>query len=172
MTKFLTGDNAKSLGLLLARAPLGAYLLAGGFAKFSKTVGVEAFVHAHAAAIPAWFPHAAGEQTLRAIPYAEIVCGASLLFGVVTRVGGFGAALLLALDMLVITGVRATPGVGQPFQPSVICMGVALAVGLLGPGVFCMDQVMWTAGSRETPPAKPSRSESSSARVRVRFAGR
>ena len=144
----LTSAGATSLGLLLARAPLGAYFVAAGFSKFSSHGGVSAFVTKSADLLPAWVPQAAGMSYLRALPYAEIIVGASLALGVVGRVGGLVASLMLASFMIAVTGVRSG---NLPFQPNVICLGVALLVMLAGPGSLSMDRVMWGTSKAEGP---------------------
>lgn len=145
----LTAPGATSLGLLLARAPLGAYFVAAGFSKFSSHGGVSAFVAQSAHLVPAWVPQAAGLSYLRAVPYAEIIVGASLALGIAGRVGGLVAALLLASFMIAVTGLRSA---NLPFQPSVIFLGVALLIVLAGPGSLSMDRVMWGNAKPDGPP--------------------
>ncbi len=135
----LASPGSTSLGLFLARVPLGAYFVLAGFAKFTAPGGVTGFVSQYAKTVPAW-AQAAGRYYLQAIPYAEILVGASLVLGVAGRVGAFAAALMLASFMIAVTGVRSA---NLPFHPNVIFMGLALLIFLAGPGSISMDKVMW-----------------------------
>jgi uncharacterized membrane protein YphA (DoxX/SURF4 family) len=136
----LGSSNASGLGLLFARAPLGVLFIVAGFRKFTAAGGVDGFVAQFASMIPTWAPKAAGEGYLRAIPYAEIVVGASLVLGVAARVGGLAASILLVSFMVAVTGFRDA---NQPLHPNVIYLGVALLVTLAGPGEISMDRFMW-----------------------------
>jgi uncharacterized membrane protein YphA (DoxX/SURF4 family) len=140
----LGSSNASSLGLLLARAPLGVLFIVAGFRKFSAAGGVDGFLTQFVKMIPTWAPKTAGEGYLRAIPYAEIVVGAALVLGVASRVGGFAASILLTSFMVAVTGWRDA---NQPLHPNVIYLGVALLVMLAGPGGISMDRFMWGGGS-------------------------
>lgn len=139
----LASPGSTSLGLFLARVPLGAFFVMAGFAKFRAPGGVSGFVSQFAGAIPAWAPQAAGRSYLQAIPYAEIIVGASLILGVAGRLGGLAAAVMLATFTVAVTGVRSA---NLPFQPNVIFIGLALLVFLAGPGAISMDKVMWGKG--------------------------
>ena len=155
----LASPGSTSLGLLLARVPLGAYFVMAGFSKFTGPGGVRSFVSQFAGAVPDWIPDAAGESYLRALPYAEIIVGASLALGVMGRLGGLAGAVMLATYMAAVTGVRS---VNHPFQPGVIYLGVALLVALAGPGAVSMDRVKWGdvkpkgdgAGGGDRPPRR------------------
>ena len=142
----IASSASTSLGLLLARVPLGAYFVLAGFSKFTAPGGVKAFVSHFAGAVPAWVPPVAGKYYLQAVPYAEILVGASLVLGVAGRLGGLLASLMLTSFIIAVTGVRAA---NLPFQPNVIFLGVALLVLLAGPGTVSMDRVMWGKPKRD-----------------------
>jgi uncharacterized membrane protein YphA (DoxX/SURF4 family) len=146
--------KAMNLGLLLARAPLGVWLVLAGFAKFSADGGVQRFVKQFAGVVPGWVPESAGRYYLTGVPYAEIVIGAALVLGVAGRLGGMLASLLIgSLMLLTITGIRAA---NLPFNPNVALLGVALLVCLAGPGAFSMDRFMWgDAGGQQASPSGP-----------------
>ena len=142
----LASPGSTSLGLLLARVPLGAFFVLAGFAKFTAPGGAAAFASQAAGAVPSWVPDQVGRYYLHAVPYAEVVVGASLVLGVAGRLGGLVASLMLASFMIAVTGVRSG---GGPFQPNVIFLGVAVLVLLAGPGSLSMDRVMWGKPRRE-----------------------
>jgi uncharacterized membrane protein YphA (DoxX/SURF4 family) len=139
----LASPRSMSLGLFLARVPLGAFFVMAGFGKFTAPGGVAGFVSKFAGSVPAWAPQVAGRYYLQAVPYAEIVVGASLVLGVAGRLGGLAAALMLASFTIAVTGVRSA---NQPFQPNLIFIGLALLVFFAGPGSISMDKVMWGKG--------------------------
>ena len=136
-----------NLGLLIARAPLGAWLVLAGFAKFTADGGVQRFVKQFAD--PAWVPEPAGRYYLTGVPYAEILIGAALVLGVAGRLGGLLASVLLgSLLLLTVSGIRAG---GLPFHPNVALLGVAMLVCLAGPGTFSMDRFMWGGNAAAAP---------------------
>jgi uncharacterized membrane protein YphA (DoxX/SURF4 family) len=147
----LASPGSTSLGLFLARVPLGAYFVLAGFSKFSAPGGVTGFVSKFAKSVPDWAPQAAGRYYLQAIPYAEILVGASLILGVAGRVGALAASLMLASFMIAVTGVRSA---NLPFHPNVVFIGVALLLFLAGPGTVSMDKVMWGKGKPAGPPER------------------
>ena len=142
----LASPGSTSLGLLLARVPLGAFFILAGFAKFTAKGGVSAFVAQFAKSVPPWAPQSAGRFYLQVLPYAEILVGASLVLGVAGRIGGLAAALMLASFVVAVTGVRSP---NLPFQPNVIFIGIALLIALAGPGSISMDRVMWGKANPE-----------------------
>ena len=144
----LASPGSTSLGLFLARVPLGAFFVLAGFAKFSSPGGVTGFVAQYARAVPDWVPQTAGRYYLQGVPYAEILVGASLVLGVAGRVGALLAAVMLASFTIAVTGVRSS---SLPFQPNVIFIGVALLLFLAGPGSISMDKVMWGKGKPPGP---------------------
>jgi uncharacterized membrane protein YphA (DoxX/SURF4 family) len=142
------------LGLLLARVPLGAWLVMAGFSKFTADGGVARFAKQGAGAMPDWVPAGVGGYYLTGVPYAEILLGAAIALGVAARLGGFLAAVLLGSLMVVLTGVRAAMPM-MPMNPGVLLLGVAALVCLAGPGSLSMDRFMW--GSSRAGEPKPDR---------------
>ena len=86
-------------------------------------------------------PQAAAGAFLHAVPFAELIAGAALVLGVAGRVGGFLAAVLLAVMMFTVTGIRSA---NMPFSPNAVLLGVALLICLAGPGAISMDRFMWS----------------------------
>jgi uncharacterized membrane protein YphA (DoxX/SURF4 family) len=140
MRNLLTSPKATDLGLLLARAPLGLWLVISGFMRFTTKGGVDGFADRAAGLVPIWIPSAAARQYFHAMPFGEIVIGAALALGIGGRVGGLLGAVLLGTLVVLVDGVRYGSGA---FNPAIGFVGVALLVFLAGPGEISMDKVMW-----------------------------
>lgn len=144
-----------NLGLLLARAPLGAWLVLAGFAKFSADGGLQRFVKQFSTAVPDWVPEPVAQYYLKGVPFAEILIGAALVLGVAGRLGGLlASALLGSLLLLTVSGIRMS---NLPFHPNVALLGVAMLVCLAGPGNFSMDRFMWGNLATDARAGKPKR---------------
>jgi len=91
----LASPSSTNLGLLFARVPLGAMFVMAGFSKFRGGGAVPAL-----AAVPHYMPSWFGPAFLSALPYVEILVGAMLVLGILGRLGGFLASLLLASFLL------------------------------------------------------------------------
>src|SRR3954470_8330545 len=91
----LKSEQSSSIGLLLARLPLGLTLAYAGISKFRQPGGVGQFVDENLSRVPTFMPEKFGTYYLHAVPYAEVVLGAMLVAGLLTRVSGFLAALML-----------------------------------------------------------------------------
>ena len=140
MRNLLASPASTSLGLLLARVPLGAFFVVAGFGKFTTPGGVPGFVSGSAAAVPRVVPEALGRIYLNAVPYAEVLVGAMLVLGVMARVAGALAAAMLVSFIVAVTGIRDP---NLPFHPNVIFLGIALLVLLAGPGSISMERFIW-----------------------------
>ena len=140
----LSSPASSSLGLLLARVPLGAILVVDGFKKFMGPGGISGYVERTAELVPGYVPEALGGFFLRAGPFVEILAGAMLVLGVLARAGGLAGAVVLAGAMLAVTGLHGRDGGGMlVLQPNLVFLGVALLVFFAGPGGISMDRVMW-----------------------------
>jgi uncharacterized membrane protein YphA (DoxX/SURF4 family) len=144
MRNLLTSAKSTDLGLLLARAPLGLWLVISGFMRFTATGGVDGFADRAAGHVPTWIPQAVARQYFHAMPFGEIVVGAALALGIGGRVGGLFGAILLGTLLVLVDGVRYGAGA---FNPAIGFVGVALLVFLAGPGEISMDKVMWRQAS-------------------------
>jgi uncharacterized membrane protein YphA (DoxX/SURF4 family) len=136
-------STTASVGLLLARLPLGAYFAIAGIEKFR--MGIDTFVNAFLPNATKFMPENGARMFLTALPYAEITLGLLLIFGVLTRVAAGLVALLLISFTLGATGVSGNlgPGVQLPFHPNLIYLGNALALMLCGPGWISIDGVLF-----------------------------
>ena len=130
----LKSENSNHLGLLLARLPIGAFMLVAGI--FKVNGGVHQFVLSNIANVPASVPHDWGRQYLHAVPYLEIVIGAMLVLGLLTRLAALIAALMVITYTIGATGLRPP---NMPFTPNLIYIGILLLVFLVGPGRFSAD---------------------------------
>lgn len=140
MRNLLTSPKSTDLGLLLARAPLGLWLVISGFSRFTAKGGVDGFAERAAGLVPTWIPNAVARQYFHAMPFGEIVVGAALALGIGGRVGGLLGAILLGTLVVLVDGVRHGSGA---FNPAIGFVGVALLVFLAGPGEISMDKIMW-----------------------------
>jgi uncharacterized membrane protein YphA (DoxX/SURF4 family) len=78
---------------------------------------------------------------LAALPYAEIAVGTLLVLGLLTRVGGFFASLMLLSFIVAVTGVK---GAGDaPFQTNVVFLGLALLLFFAGGGKIGLDGMLF-----------------------------
>ncbi|HZL37886.1 MAG TPA: DoxX family protein [Tepidisphaeraceae bacterium] len=143
----LKTDNSISLGLLLARLPMGLFFLLAGYAKYSHGVG--SFVSKYGGAMPGWAPPEAGNFYMHAIPYLEVIVGILLIVGFLTRLCGLVGALMVLSYMIAVTGVRDA---SLPFHPNSIYLGLLLMVFLVGPGRISLDHLLM--GRRRRTPAR------------------
>ena|SRR5579864_8305526 len=147
MKNSLNADKSSSLGLLLARLPMGAYFLLAGLDKL--THGAARFAHDQVANIPSQVPHDWGMGYLHALPFLEIAVGSLLILGLATRLAGLAGSLMVITFIVGATGIKSPT---LPFQPNLIYLGLLLAVLLIGTGRFSLDAAIF--GKRK--PAKLS----------------
>jgi len=123
-----------SLGLLLARLPLGAYFLLAGYGKVFKG-SLADFVNKSMSLMPHFMPESLGRAYLYALPFAEMLAGAMLILGLFTRVGALLASLLL---ISIVIATKITGGVG-PFHHGLVMLGTSVLLLLAGGGAFSLD---------------------------------
>jgi len=135
---------SQNLGLLLARLPLGAYLLFVGYTHF--TGGLAHFADAHDRVLNHLMPPAVAGGLLRSVPVIELAAGAFLVLGIFSRTGGLLASLAL---VTVLVSMWDLHGHGDmPFNPLLILSGFALYLGLAGAGGLSLDRLVWGKGKR------------------------
>ena len=137
--------TAQSVGLLLARVPLGAYFLLAGIGKYKMEGGVSRFVESHLAEATKLLPENLGRMYLTWLPGVEIALGALLIVGLATRVVAFLMAALLVSFIVGSTGFKNPP---LPFHPNLIYVGLAAALVFCGGGRVSADGVLF--GRRRT----------------------
>src|SRR4051794_13718982 len=86
-------STAASLGLLLARIPLGAYFIAASVGKLQ--FGIDKFAAAHIESARHYLPERFAQPYLTTLPWVEMVVGIFLIVGLLTRVSALVMALML-----------------------------------------------------------------------------
>ena len=133
----------QSIGLFVARVPLGAYFLLAGVAKLRGGVGK--FVEGSLSTAREHLPEKWASIYLNALPYAEIVLGGMLILGLLTRVTSFIMSALLVSFIMAVTGIKHE---ALPFEPNLIFLGLALGLVFCGPGRLSIDGLLF--GPRRT----------------------
>jgi uncharacterized membrane protein YphA (DoxX/SURF4 family) len=134
----MNSSKSLSLGLLLARLPLGAYFLLAGYGKVFKG-SLSDFVNKSMSLMPSFMPESLGRAYLYALPFAEMLAGATLILGLFTRVGALLASLLL---ISIVIAQTITGGVG-PFHHGIVFLGASLLLLLAGGGGFSLDATLF-----------------------------
>ena len=141
----LSSPAAQSLSLLLARVPLGLYFGVSGYQKIIAPSGVGGFVNANLDTAMKYMPEHVARGYLTALPFAELLVAALLLFGLFQRIGALmGAAVLVSF--VVASGVRWNQG--SPFNQSIILLGLTLVLLTVGPGKLSADGLLFPAGKK------------------------
>src|SRR5690348_17282970 len=151
MTNPLKTNASASLGLLLARLPVGAFFVLAGYDKVFKT-GVDNFVKlatATARPLPFEVSHGAMNAYLHAVPFLELVIGTWLIVGMLSRISAFVAGLMLVSFIIGCTGITFS---GMPFHPNLVYLGVLLCVLLAGAGTLSLDQFLFNKKKRKPQP--------------------
>jgi putative oxidoreductase len=146
----LASPSSTNLGLLFARVPLGAFFVMAGFSAFRGKGGVTGSVEGFSAyALPGWFGH----LYVGVLPYVAILVGAMLVLGILGRLGGLVASLMLASFLVAFHVVLDSHALAPMPHRNAVLLGVALLTFLAGPGRFSLDQAIWkktSAGGVDT----------------------
>jgi putative oxidoreductase len=134
-----------SLGLLIARAPIGALFFLAGLGKIRGGIG--AFAQSQMKNLPSFLPTSLGSAYLHAVPIFELLVGLSMLLGLFCRVGAAVAALMLLSFMIAITGVIQP---GPYLQTNLVLFGLAVALALMGPGAYSIDAAIFKTKRGDT----------------------
>lgn len=135
--------------LLLARAALGVYFFVAGLGKVrgELTDGLGSFARGPFAAMqPAWLPDVVATPYGYALPWIELVLGATLTLGVF-GVASAGLTALVLLSIVVaqlfagklFTFAASWRGEGPPYHHSLVFLGLAVVLWLTGPGRYSVD---------------------------------
>ncbi|HYE21398.1 MAG TPA: DoxX family protein [Tepidisphaeraceae bacterium] len=135
---------AASIGLLIARIPLGVYFIAAGVAKFgyeSKTgyKGVAGFAVDNAENAQRFMSSQLSWTYLYGLPWAEIVLGGMLIVGFLGRVVSFLLAALLVSIM--IAKLPALTALAT--EKNLIFAGLALGLAFTGVGLLSVDGLLF-----------------------------
>jgi uncharacterized membrane protein YphA (DoxX/SURF4 family) len=146
----MASTAAQSLSLLLARVPLGLYFGLAGYSKIVAHEGVGGFVTANLPTAMKYVPEHVARGYLTALPFAELLVAALLLFGLFQRIGALLASAML-VSIVLATGVKWMQG--PPFNQAIIFLGLALVLLSVGPGKLSADGLLF---SNKKPSGKPA----------------
>jgi uncharacterized membrane protein YphA (DoxX/SURF4 family) len=131
---------AQSIGLILARVPLGAYFLLAGISKYRMEGGVSRFVESNMSLATKYLSENFAKIYLTWLPGVEIVLGSMLIVGLGTRVAAFLVSALLVSFIMGYTGIKHET---LPFQPNMIYLGAAAALVFCGAGQLSIDGLLF-----------------------------
>ena len=135
--KATTTDPWMSLALLLCRLAIGVYFVMAGIAKVRG--GVQNFVDgAYAKSTPSWLPEAMAKPYGYAVPWLEILVGASVALGFFGRIGA-GVMSLMLLSFMLALGIADG---NKPYSTNIILFALAILLAIAGSGAFSLDAVM------------------------------
>jgi uncharacterized membrane protein YphA (DoxX/SURF4 family) len=130
------------MGLQSARVPQGEMYALSGYSKYTGG-GVSAFVAGSRGYVPHYMPSWFGPLFLNALPYVELLVGAMLVLGILGRLGGFLASLLLTSFLLAFHTLLDPRSPTPMPNTNTVLLGIALLVFLAGPGQFSLDRATW-----------------------------
>jgi len=146
-TTIIHPSSPASIGLLLARVPLGLYFIMAAVQKFRMEKGVAGFVEYSLPMATKYMSDSLARNYLNSLPYVEIVLGLFLIAGLLTRFTAAVMALLLVSFTIAIGAAAAMgqldPQVKLPFHPNIVFIGTALALMLCGPGWLSVDGMLF-----------------------------
>jgi uncharacterized membrane protein YphA (DoxX/SURF4 family) len=138
------GSLSQNVGLLLARVPLGAYLLLVGYQQWHGGLG--RYAADHAFYLNHMMSPAVAGGLLRAVPVVELAAGAFLILGIFSRTAGLLASLALATVLVSMWDLNGRDG--MPFNPLLILCGFTLYLCVAGSGALSLDRLVWGRGKR------------------------
>ncbi len=124
----------ESIGLLVVRIVIGAFMLTHGIGKLMMLLGGDSTM----------FPDPLGigaSASLFLIVLAEFVCSIFLIFGVATRLSAFPLLVGMLVAGLIVHG--ADPFASK--ELSLLYGSVYLMLIFTGPGKYSIDQLIFTA---------------------------
>jgi uncharacterized membrane protein YphA (DoxX/SURF4 family) len=140
-------SSPASIGLLLARVPLGLYFVFAAISKFRMENGVSGFVDKSMPLATRFMSDSLSRNYLTSLPYAELVLGLMLVAGLLTRFTAAVIAMLLVSFTIAIGMPAALGQLGEqvklPFHPNIVYVGIALAIMLCGPGWISVDRLIF-----------------------------
>ena len=146
----LASELSNSFGLLVARLPLGIVLALAGYMKFKA--GVPEFVEMNLSSAEQFLSPKLASFYLHALPYAEVVLGSLLVFGLLTRLSGLLSALLLFSFGVAAGGFEgffnseAEIKASELFRAPAIYGVLALVALFSGPGRISLDGLLFGRG--------------------------
>lgn len=135
------------LSLMLVRGTVGLYLCLAGIAKVRGELenGLGSFFNGPFTAMqPSWLPSWFSAPYGYALPWAEVVVGALLALGLLSRVMAAGTFLMLlsfTIALAMMHGIDAQPdGPPGPFSANYIQVSAAFLLIWSGPGRWSLDR--------------------------------
>jgi putative oxidoreductase len=129
-----------SFVILLNRLSLGVYFAIAGYNKIFN-VGVTAFYeNAFKPSAPRWLPDFAAAAYGYSLPFLELIAGALLAIGLLTRFAALAMVLMLASFMLAL-GIEDG---SRPYHANVVFCTLAFMLMMIGPGGFSVDHYLWS----------------------------
>lgn len=146
-TKRVPFPALETAGSTIARVSLGAYFLFAGVAKaqgeLNSGFGTFAKSEAFAALQPSWLSDLFAAPYGYALPWAEIVVGATLALGFATRFSAFIVFMMLAsFTIALMSALGISGGSPGPFHSNVILAAVALYAVGAGGGKLSVDALL------------------------------
>ena len=139
MNNPLKSFSSLSLGLLLARIPMGAFFIIAGYKKL-MVIGMQKFIEENIQHVPATVPHDLGSYYLHALPYLEMAVGTLLIVGFVTRfMGLLGAAMVVSF----VIGSTGLMNSATGFHSNVIFIGLLSLLFFSGAGALSLDGLLF-----------------------------
>lgn len=133
------------IGLLVARIPVGLIFLTAGYRKLTAEGGTGAFVDKALDLAKQYMPENLAKLYLQAVPMAELVLGAMLIVGLLTRATGALVAAMLVSFTIAAHGHEWTSSQG-PFLHANITMAAIAAMYLFtGGGALSADHALVNA---------------------------
>lgn len=142
-------EACSGLGLLLVRGMLGSVLLLAGYQKFAAPGGAQAWAASNLSEAQAHLSPTLANLYIHAVPYAEVALGGLLVVGLLTRMSGLLAALMLASFGIAkggpVHGFFNTEyaNASQLFQAPFVYGVLALVALFVGPGAISLDRLLF-----------------------------
>lgn len=136
----MSSSNESSLvsfGLLAARVPLGLYFAIAGYGKIVE-LGPEVFANTHLASATRYMPEGLAKGYLMSLPFIEVLVGATLVVGLLTRISA-AIMLLLLVSFTIAFGLNFDASGGPPFNSNLVFAGLALLLVCTGGGRASVD---------------------------------
>jgi uncharacterized membrane protein YphA (DoxX/SURF4 family) len=143
-------QSGQDIGLFALRISVGLYMLLAGIGKVQGEInnGIGSFSNGPFTAMkPDWLPSVMAMPYGYALPWLEVLVGATLIVGFYTRLTGLvGMGMLASFTIALILkfdSITAQPdGPGGPFNANYIQCTAYLLFALLGAGRWSVDAAM------------------------------
>lgn len=137
-----TNNMLTSLALLLNRVAMGLFFLMAGVGKIRGGVGN--FVNDSFKKLqPDWLPDWVAAPYAWSLPFLEIVLGAMLMIGLLTRITASVICLMiLSFTIAIAVNVGITNHGSGPFSANVVMITLTFLLAVVGSGMFSADRLL------------------------------